>query len=191
MPLKKFIKENAVLTAGIALPVLLVIGFMLASTLPRALATPPQYKLLVTLDSYNSSVDYRTQSTCAPLQSCDKTKGKLIEVKIPKVKGAPQEDVQPKKLYIIDPITMKQEEVSFAEARQFELTTSTEAPDGYQFDDRQDRNRSGFVTEILVGHSYNDGYRIRKGSAVFKITPLRLDGGYYAPYKFLGWVKKT
>ena len=43
MPLKNFIKENFVLVVGLALPVLLVVLFFVASVLPKSMAVPPQY----------------------------------------------------------------------------------------------------------------------------------------------------
>ena len=51
--LGKFIKDNAVLIAGIVLPVLLVAGFMILSHIPKTLLDPPQYDFLLVAQSYD------------------------------------------------------------------------------------------------------------------------------------------
>ena len=47
MSLKKILKENLVLAMGIGLPILLVILFFLTSVLPKSMAEPPRYELLL------------------------------------------------------------------------------------------------------------------------------------------------
>lgn len=51
--MKKFLRENFVLAAGIALPLLLVIFFWLATWLPTLYVDPPQYDLLYTVRDYD------------------------------------------------------------------------------------------------------------------------------------------
>ena len=45
--MKKFIKDNLVLIAGIGLPVALVIGFLLMAQVPRAMVDPAAYDFIV------------------------------------------------------------------------------------------------------------------------------------------------
>jgi hypothetical protein len=45
--MRKWVRQNLVLVAGIVLPVLLVAGFMLLQGVPKVLADPPQYDFLV------------------------------------------------------------------------------------------------------------------------------------------------
>ena len=52
MPNKRFFKENFVLVVGLALPVLLIVGFMLASSLPQVLSDPPKYDLVFATTEY-------------------------------------------------------------------------------------------------------------------------------------------
>ena len=44
----KFLKDNFVLVVGLTLPILLMIGFIVFSTLPRSLSDPPQHDLQIT-----------------------------------------------------------------------------------------------------------------------------------------------
>jgi hypothetical protein len=58
---KRFFKENFVLVVGLALPVLLIVGFMLASSLPQVLSDPPKYDLVF------STTDYPTNANNIPV----------------------------------------------------------------------------------------------------------------------------
>src|SRR5688572_18816874 len=51
----KFVRENLVLLAGIALPVVMMIGFFVASSLPQTFADPPQYDLVFFVDDYTAN----------------------------------------------------------------------------------------------------------------------------------------
>ena len=51
--MKNFIKENLVLVIGLALPVLLVVLFFVATVIPKAYNTPPQYEVLFSVVNYN------------------------------------------------------------------------------------------------------------------------------------------
>src|SRR5690242_2735343 len=63
MGLGKFVKENLVLLAGIALPVVMMIGFLVASSLPQTLANPPQYDLVFFTDDYSSNSNGNLKTT--------------------------------------------------------------------------------------------------------------------------------
>src|SRR3982751_2417606 len=52
MAIKKVLKDNFVLVVGLTLPVLLMVGFMVASNIPRSLANPPQYDLVFATPDY-------------------------------------------------------------------------------------------------------------------------------------------
>ena len=57
MAFQKFVKDNLILLTGILLPILLIVLFMVASTLPRMLATPPQYDFLFTNSQHYNNLD--------------------------------------------------------------------------------------------------------------------------------------
>ena len=51
---KNFFKDNFVLIVGLALPVLLMIGFMVASSLPPS-GEPPKYDLVFSTSDYRNN----------------------------------------------------------------------------------------------------------------------------------------
>src|SRR3989344_9605030 len=55
MASKNFIKNNFVLIVGLALPVLLMFGFMIASNLPDVITDPPKYDLIFTVPDSSSN----------------------------------------------------------------------------------------------------------------------------------------
>src|SRR4051812_49056698 len=44
---RRFLRENAFLTAAVCLPLLVVVFFVLASAIPRWMVAPPAYDLLI------------------------------------------------------------------------------------------------------------------------------------------------
>jgi hypothetical protein len=55
--MKNWIKENLVLVVGLTLPLLLIVLFFVATVIPKAFGTPPQYEMLFTSMRY----DYQKQ----------------------------------------------------------------------------------------------------------------------------------
>lgn len=68
MSIAKSLRENAALVAGIVLPVLVVILFLLSSWIPKLLVDPPQYDFLYAQDAsyYGSPSPWRHQITLDP-----------------------------------------------------------------------------------------------------------------------------
>ena len=55
VPEQGFFKKNFVLVIGLALPVLLIVGFMVATNLPQTLSDPPKYDFVFSTTAYRSS----------------------------------------------------------------------------------------------------------------------------------------
>jgi hypothetical protein len=68
MGIAKSLRENAALAAGILLPALIVILFLLSSWIPKLLVEPPQYDFLYVQDAgyYGSPSPWRHQVTLDP-----------------------------------------------------------------------------------------------------------------------------
>ena len=49
----KFLKDNFVLVVGLTLPILLMVGFIVFSTLPRSVSNPPQHDLIFASPDYS------------------------------------------------------------------------------------------------------------------------------------------
>jgi hypothetical protein len=198
MALKKFIKENFVLLIGITLPVLLMFGFMLASSLPRALSDPPKYDLVFSVADYYSGTANNIPVSVRLLVK----EGALVAQYTKNPDGNNYNYW--KKLYIYEAATQKVRELPFGyptdmnsiadmredvvEAlRDKKLSTVLQAPDGYELS-YDGYSHSGLVNEIFWG-GHNNEPRLRKGSSSVRLTTG--DGRtsfYYNGVEFLGWV---
>lgn len=54
MTVKNLIKNNFVLVVGLALPALLMIGFMIAASLPNVVSDPPEHDLIFAIPDHTS-----------------------------------------------------------------------------------------------------------------------------------------
>ena len=50
--MKNWIKENLVLVIGLALPILLIVLFFVATVIPKMVSTPPKYEVLFSVQDY-------------------------------------------------------------------------------------------------------------------------------------------
>ena len=53
MAFKEFVKANLVLVVGLALPIVLMAGFLVASGLPQRMADPPKYSLVFAVTDFS------------------------------------------------------------------------------------------------------------------------------------------
>jgi len=194
MPLKNFIKENFVLVTGLALPVLLVVLFFVASVLPKSMAVPPQYEMLFTEMRYDNQ-------SMSPYNVDFFIKDGVLKARVwenPRQGGM----VNRKKLLAYDGKTQSvreiaydvskigkvpdQTEVVLDEVKNMKVDGSEKAPDGYEFENGG-YGSGGLVTDIFGG-GYRTGMpRVTKGAAVFKI-PNNGNNYYGTNIQFLGWV---
>lgn len=197
MQLKKFLRENLVLAMGIGLPVLLVILFFLTSVVPKSLTAPPQHELLFSVIRY----DYQTASSAnfdffvqdgvlkartgkADHQNANRYHKKLI------VYDAGAESMR-EISYDASKLSSAAEgtETVIDETRNMVIDTSSKSPDGYTFDGGS-YNGGGLVSELFFGGYRNQGYRVVKDKAAYKI-PNTFGENYYAGnVQFIGWVVK-
>lgn len=197
MSIKKFIRDNFVLVMGISLPVLLMIGFMVASGLPRTLSDPPRYNLVFSI------MDYHTGNTAMPVSIKLVVKdGGLVAQYIPNQNGNVY--TYWKKLYLYDAksqtvselplpypanlesITDMKEEIVEALKGQ-KLSTTLQSPDGYELS-YEGYSHSGLINELFWGGGTREP-RLRKGSSSVRLAPA--DGHtafYYNAIEFIGWV---
>lgn len=197
MRIRNFIRENLVLAMGICLPVLLVILFFLTSVLPKTLATPPQYEMLFSIIRY----DYQTASS--PNFEFIVHDGKLYA-------RAGKNDSQnqaryTRKLLAFDagnesvreiPYDTReiakladQAETLLPETQGMTIDPASRAPDGYSFEGPAYGN-GGLMTEVFFGGYRNQGYRVVKGKAAYKIPNTYGDAYYAGNLQFIGWIVK-
>ncbi len=180
-------KDNLLMLIGISLPLLVILLFLLATTLPRVLVAPPQHDFLFT--SYVSAYP----KVPAAGVTIDVYQGRA-RARLYRNQGS-----QVTKLFLFDhetsnvreiPISIPGEaealengtEIRIPEVEGLQLDPSLRAPDGYEFRGPQ-YSGGGIFSELL-------GMRRRRRATIVKggsVTPLPLDPPAYS-VNFLGWV---
>lgn len=192
-----FFKDNFVLIVGLTLPVLLMLGFMLASSLPNINADPPQHdfvfavptadnklpiSLKLTVDKDNILRAQYTRNVTREGYSYNSWKKLYVfEAKTQKVRELPlpypdnMEKIASVQTAIVDATkTMK-------------LDTTLESPDGYSLS-YDGYSRSGLVGDLFIGGRYSSEPRLRKGSASVKLISSNSQVPfYYGNVEFIGW----
>jgi hypothetical protein len=196
--MKRIIKENFVLIIGITLPVLLMTGFMLASSIPQTLTDPPQYDLVFSTVDYSSA-----NANNIPLSVRLVVKEGVLIAQYTRNKNTNNYNYW-KKLYIYESSTRTTRELPFGYPADMskitdmreepveplmgkKLSTTLVSPDGYElsFDGY---SHSGLLNGIFGG-GHSSEPRLRKGA-----SSIRLISGdsrisfYYGNVEFVGWV---
>ena len=199
MAFKEFVKANLVLVVGLALPIVLMAGFLVASGLPQRIADPPKYSLVFAVTDFSQGVSGIPVSVSFVVQD-----GVL---KAQYIKLAPQPTGYVnnawKKLYLYDAATQKVRQLSFGfppnmdaiegtvvevvdATRTMRLNTTLQSPDGYELS-RDYGSRSGLINEIFWGGGYSNDYRLRKGNSSIRL-PVGSNTIPYGAVEFVGWV---
>ena len=201
----KFLKDNFVLVVGLTLPILLMIGFIVFSTLPRSLSDPPQHDLIF------ATPDYSAPNATPPLNVMLIVKDGVLKAQYTRVLQAPNGGYYNpagwKKLYRYQagpqtvrelPFGIPQDVASITQMREdtvdatkdLKLDPTVRAPDGYEIEDEVTRGR-GLLTDIFWSSSSYEP-RLRKGASSVR---LRTGDGRVSFYsrniEFIGWVVGT
>ena len=199
MAFKEFVKANLVLVVGLALPIVLMAGFLVASGLPQRIADPPKYSLVFAVTDFSQGVSGIPVSISFVVQDG------VLKAQYIKLPPQPTGYVNNawKKLYLYDAATQKVQQLSFGfppnmdaiegtvvevveATRTMRLNTTLQSPDGYELS-RDNGSRSGLINEIFWGGSYSNEYRLRKGSSSIRL-PLASGNVPYGTVDFVGWV---
>ena len=199
MAVKGFVKANLVLVVGLALPVVLMAGFLVASGLPQRMADPPKYSLVFAVTEFSQGVSGIPVSVSFVVQDG------VLKAQYIKLPPQPPGYVNNawKKLYLYDSATQKVQQLSFGfppnmdaidgtvvetvdATRSMRLDTTLQSPDGYELS-RDNASRSGLINEIFWGGGYSNDYRLRKGSSSLRL-PLAAANVPYGNVEFVGWV---
>jgi hypothetical protein len=201
--LTKFLKDNFVLVVGLTLPIVLMVGFIVFSTLPRSLSNPPQHDLIFAMTDFSTGslpVTVMLVVEDGELQA-QYTRG----VQAPN--GAHYGNSRWKKIYRYQARTQTVRELAFGVPRDVAAITSTRkdtvestkdlkidtnlrAPDGYELDTSSER-RGGLLTDIF-GSSSSSEPRLRKGASSVRLRTG--DGQTFfnsGNLEFIGWVVGT
>lgn len=190
MQIPKIVRDNIILVAGIALPLVVMLFFLLATWIPRWLVDPPQYDLLfsgvswsdkssntvnlvVTAEGQLKARYFKRQEGESPLRRLfiyEHTTGDVREISIPSLAGEVYGEVEIER------------EISEFAART--VSTKRTAPDGYEFQGPQ--YTSGNFLGLGFG-GRRSKLSIRKKGAVVSIPTLD-SYPYYNGTEFVGWL---
>jgi hypothetical protein len=183
-----FLKQHFSLAVGVALPVLLVLLFWIATVVPKLWVEPPQHDLIFTTDYYDYS---------ALVKGTVRFDIKDGSLRAFFHRGGEQSYRQEPRLYYFNVKTESTRELTLdipedltegaaikipeMENRQF--SNESRSPDGYSFDNSY-RGRHGF---FFGGGSYRYQAKIEKDGRAMKI-PIPSGGLSHQNLHFLGWV---
>jgi len=191
--MKAFLRKNLMIVISIALPLLLVMFFALASFLPGLFSTPPAYDLLVSLQD-------RATAKTSPYKIQLVVKGERLKAIVVKL-DEPNYENNPR-LFRYSHSSGEVSEVSipvpadFAELEEsFEITIpeleglkisdALRAPDGYEFRGR--RRGGGLMTELFGGSRNRTDVSIAKNGAIIRVR-LPTSDYWYNNIRLAGWI---
>lgn len=185
----QLIRKNPMLAAGILLPVVVVVFFVLATAIPRMLVEPPQYDFLFQ--------SMQSPSTGLPIEITIAVEDERIKARAFKTERNYRSIP---KLFLVDVESQIVREIaielpddldSFENGTYLEIpdlasrvvSTSRTAPDGYEV--RGPGYRGGdFFPFFRGGRSYS--FTLHKSGAVVDVP--QAEGSYYYNASFLGWL---
>ena len=190
------LKKNPLIAASIALPVTLVVVFLLAGTIPRLLVDPPGYDLVLTHS------DWRVARN-RPLSAEIFVHDERVVARVSRLEGRGLAPVP--RVYLFDhgvgavrelsidwPDDLEAVEegdmLAISELANATVSTSLMAPDGYVY--RGSERRGGLFLGLFVGGRSDHSVTIGKGGAVMPIDLPVASGFRYSQVQFVGWVLK-
>lgn len=191
--MKTFLRENMMIVVSIALPLLVVIFFALASVIPEMYATQPEYDLLLTHQG-------RTTAKTSPVEIILTVKDGQLKAVVKKIEGTRYANNP--RLFRYDHLTGEVVEVSIqipeniaelAEGSDIpipelagrKISEALRAPDGYEF--REGRRRGGLMMELFGGSRHRTDVSIAKDGAVIRVRLPESDY-WYNSVRLVGWV---
>jgi len=194
--MKDFIKANLVLVVGLTLPLLLIMLFFAATVIPKAFGTPPQYEMLFTTVRYDyqaardDEIDFAVKNQKLIVKSRKNDhKDRGYQSKLLMVYDAKSETVREINVDAVKAEgALNNNETVLDETAGWTIDTSRVSPDGYILDGPS--YSGGGMLGGMFGAGYrNGGFRIKKGSAAYRIPDTQGDY-YYNQVQFVGWVVK-
>ena len=196
---KSFVRDNLVLIVGLTLPVLMMVGFLTASTLSRRLTDPPKYDLVFAVSDYSTR-------PAAPVGVRLMVDGDLLKAQyttLPEPLGG-SASREWKKLLIYDAATRTVRELPFevpADAgaipgtrvetvdstKTLRLSAARMAPDGYELV-YPNGSGGGLFTELFYARRSRYAPRLKKGGSSVPLTLSEAQAYQGQPAEFVGWV---
>jgi len=181
--MKNFFKENAVLVAGIALPLMLALVFFMATRVSEGSGEPPTTAVVFTTGYYDSNVGY----------GFDVKDNKLV---FRFNKPDYNSHMQKPRLYIYEPSKKAVREIELPDIDNTKksasapvpgvgkLNTLEKSPDGFVFEQGSSGGGSNLMTELFGGGSRYRNQCIMRKDVYRHVLP---DVSDYS-CRFIGWV---
>jgi hypothetical protein len=202
MPQNNFIKDNLVLIIGLTLPVLLMVGFMVASSVPQIVADPPKYDLVFAVTEYPSV------SGGIPVNVRLVVKDGVLKAQYTKnVPNPGYTNNTWKKLYLYEAKSRTVKELPFGYPADMEkiegtredtveatkglkLDTTLQSPDGYELTTDAYSGHSGLMGDIFWGGGgYSNEPILKKDKSRVKLSTANGGTSFsYTSPEFIGWV---
>ena len=191
--MKSFLRENLMIVVSIALPLLVVIFFALASVLPGLYTTPPAYDLLLTHQG-------RVLATESPVKVSLTVQGERLSATViksdgdmygnnPRVFRYDHVSGEVREINIPIPENISElpegSEIPVPELDRLKISSTLRAPDGYEF--RGYRRGGGMMMDLFGGNRNRHDVTIAKGGAIVRLR-LPATDYWYGDVRFLGWV---
>lgn len=192
MTLKNFLKANFSLIIGLSLPVILVLGFLLASHIPQKLDTPPRYELVFSALHYDNHspfhVDFAIRNQKLYMKLTPRKEQAGIYVKELFIYNGQKGSVR-KIDYLLPQHLQNQQndEMPVAEFNDFIIDNNSRSPDGFEFVSGSYRSR-GILSEIFSSHSGRYVHRVKKTGGGNFIIPDYGNESSYGNFNFIGWI---
>jgi hypothetical protein len=196
MSAAKFVKDNLVLVVGLTLPVLLMLGFFVASSLPEQLSDPPKHDLVFTVQDYQAAPNI-------PVTVRLVVKDGVLKAQYTKLTPGQPYGNGWRKLYLyeagsrkvrqlefglptdVDTISGTREDTVSATAS-LRLDTTVQSPDGYALS-YGDGGGGGLLGDVFFRPRYSNEPRLRKGAASVPLGTTTQPFAY-GSVEFVGWV---
>lgn len=198
---KNFFKDNFVLIIGLALPVVLMVAFMIVASMPQKMGAPPKYDLIF----WTSDYAYNKQR---PVNVSLTVQDGVLKAQYTKVPDPKYPNSQWIKLYQFEAKTQTVRQLEFGDpydmdkidpsredtveaTKGLKLDTTLKSPDGFELT-AENYRRYGLVNEIFGSWRNDYNMKLRNGlTAVPLKTGNSNDIFYNGQTNFLGWVTGT
>lgn len=198
---KNFFKDNFVLIIGLALPVVLMVAFMIVASMPQKMGAPPKYDLIF----WTSDYSYNKQR---PVNVSLTVQDGVLKAQYTKVADPKYPNSQWIKLYRFEAKTQTVRQLEFGDpydmdkidpsredtveaTKGLKLDTTLKSPDGFELT-AENYRRYGLVNEIFGSWRNDYNMKLRNGlTAVPLKTGNASETFYTGTTNFVGWVTGT
>lgn len=198
---KNFFKDNFVLIIGLALPIVLMVAFMIVASMPQKMGAPPKYDLIF----WTSDYAYNKQR---PVNVSLTVQDGVLKAQYTKVPDPKYPNSQWIKLYQFEAKTQTVRQLEFGDpydmdkidpsredtveaTKGLKLDTTLKSPDGFELT-AENYRRYGLVNEIFGSWRNDYNMKLRNGlTAVPLKTGNPNETFYTGTTNFVGWVTGT